>query len=673
MKFKESVVQTRSRILSWQTLPLVLFAITMLAYGAHLPWMGFYWDDWPWVWFSHVIGPGGMRLIDIEHRPITGIILWVGALLAGEDPLGWQIYNLIGRFLGAVALAWMLRQIWPGRKNALVWVSLLFLVYPGFGQQYVAVNNSRHIYPLVSLFVSFGLMARAQSQQRHYWRHTAAGLGLSVLTMFATEYYYGFEILRPVVVWLILLRQNPQKRLPLVAVLKAWLPYLIPLAAVFIWRYLVAQSVNYAITIFDALGPASQLTLWDYAGFYLQDIFGAALGGWLKIFQLPDAQTFGSRNLLYFWGFVGLGAALSLAYTLFLGADPANRRWGWGSLLLGWAALLVGPLPFWVTNLDPRLSFPGDRLLLPSILGTCWVIVGLFDLLIPSKTIKAIVVSALVGLAVGAQYQTSLDYRLDWERQKATLQQLSWRIPALAPGTAILSNEFPAEYATDNSFMAPINWMYAPDFAGGNLPVYHYYFDLRFGANRRTLSAEIPFQEEYRFFPFAGRPADSVVIYHRLPGCLRVLTDRDRLDPDLPPDLRAILPFSNPARILGDATASAPLPAMLAAGSAPQNWCYFYQKADLALQRGDWAAAADFADRAFEAGFSDAPAKHAAEYPVLIEAYARTGQWAQAETITLAAFWADERFGPLFCETWERIQAETPGSAEQIFVKLGCE
>ena len=78
---------------SIRSLPLALLFVGILAYGIHIAWMGFYWDDWPWVWFSNVMGSSGMLKIDIEHRPISGVVLWLGSMLAGENPLGWQIYN----------------------------------------------------------------------------------------------------------------------------------------------------------------------------------------------------------------------------------------------------------------------------------------------------------------------------------------------------------------------------------------------------------------------------------------------------------------------------------------------------------------------------------------------------------------------------------------------------
>ena len=113
---------------SWWTYSLAILFLGVLAYGIHIPFMGFYWDDWPWIWFSNVMGPAGMLRIDIEHRPITGVVLWLGSILAGNNPVGWQIYNLVLRLVGAVSLGWFLKKLWPRQREQIIWVVLLFLI-----------------------------------------------------------------------------------------------------------------------------------------------------------------------------------------------------------------------------------------------------------------------------------------------------------------------------------------------------------------------------------------------------------------------------------------------------------------------------------------------------------------------------------------------------------------
>lgn len=295
---------------------VVLLFVCLLAYGLNIPWMGFYWDDWPWIWFSHVLGPEGMLQIDVEHRPISGVVLWVGSLLSGDNPIGWQIYNFFLRFLGAVALGWSLSKIWSEKRVQIAWVSLLFLVYPGFGQQFVAVNNSRHLFPLITFFISMGLMTMAIEDEGRRWRFTSLAVMLSLVTMFTTEYYYGLELIRPVIIWLRIRRGEKRFSLTLFPTIKAWLPYLVPLFGVFIWRYTIAKDVNYQITLFNEIGASADSGILSLIWSGILDIFSAGIGAWFKAFELPDPTLFGTRSRMYYLGIVLVSAISVLIYSM---------------------------------------------------------------------------------------------------------------------------------------------------------------------------------------------------------------------------------------------------------------------------------------------------------------------------------------------------------------------
>ena len=50
-----------SRIIDIQYLPLILLVICFLPYGLIVPLLGFYWDDFPYVWFYHFGGITGIN------------------------------------------------------------------------------------------------------------------------------------------------------------------------------------------------------------------------------------------------------------------------------------------------------------------------------------------------------------------------------------------------------------------------------------------------------------------------------------------------------------------------------------------------------------------------------------------------------------------------------------
>lgn len=654
---------------------VILLGMCILAYGLNISRMGFYWDDWPWVWFSHVMGPEGMLKIDIEHRPISGLVLWVGALLFGENPVGWQVYNLIWRLLGVFSLAWMLRKLWPEQKNQVIWISLLYLLYPGFGQQFVSVNNSRHLFPLMTFFLSIGFMISAYRDKARFWLFTTLSLILSLITMFASEYYYGLELIRPVILWMILRDQNRIKFDDLFKAFKAWLPYLIPLMGIFIWRFIISQSVNYEITIFSRIASRSSANMLQFIWGMLQDLFSAGFGAWFTPFEPPDPNLFGLRSRLYFWGIVLVSTVGILIYLVFSHKESRLSHWKQNALLLAGTALITGPIPFWVTGLDLKLSFPADRLNLSMILGASIFIVAVLEILFKRQSIKILVIALLIGMATGYHNQNAINYRRDWQYQTAFFQQLTTRIPGLKANTALITNELPNNRSTDNSLTAPLNWIYAPDFSGGALPLHMFYSELRFGREETVFNPAL-LNVLYRFYPFESSADQSLVIYHRPPACLRVMDDGyHHYYPLLPSFVKDVLPYSNTEQIL-TASETPALPDIFSKIPQPENWCYYFEKADLARQRGNWEEVAELGDIAFQ--LDDSP-NHASERVPFIEGYAHVGRWSRAEELTYEALEINQFMGPMLCEAWERIEADTSPSQnrdeiiEEINTQMDCD
>lgn len=661
------------------SLPIAVLVVGGLAYAIHIPWMGFYWDDWPWVWFSHVMGPEGMLKIDIEHRPLSGLVLTLGSVLSGENPLGWQLYNWVFRVAGCLVLVWMLRVIWPRNPKQVSWIAILFLVYPGFTQQFVAVNSSRHLFPLVTFFLSLGLMVKANKSQKRYGWLTGGALFFSLFTMLTTEYYYGLELIRPLLLWLV--NRYPGKRLGerLRKVIQAWLPFLLLLLGVFTWRFAISQNVNYQITFFQSADPASGQGLCERVWAYFHDVAAAGFVAWEKLVQFPDSATFGVRSRSYYWILTVLVAVASALYFLIQSREQTTKSWGIEAMILGAGMLFVGPLPSWLAGLDLKLSFPFDRLTLPLMLGSCLFLVGILDTVVRWVQVKAVLIALLVGFSTGCHFQNALAFRWDWQHQTGFIQQLVWRIPGLELGTAVIANELPTTFSTDNSLTAPLNWTFAPDFKGGDLPYYLFYSGLRFSAEDFELDTTLLTRDDYRFFPFEGDSGEVLVVFNSPPACLRVLSfDLHQDYPNLPEDIRAVLPYADFSQINPTVETSPTLSPPFAGQVQEGSWCYYFESADLARQREDWELLTGFAEKAFQVGFPDSPAKHVAEYDVFIEGFAHTGHWDKSRELTLDAFSIDKDIAPFLCSTWSRSMADTEPSPERmdaygaISKKLDC-
>ena len=87
--------------------PLLLLAVAVLAYGLVIPWLGFYWDDYPMAWIADQFGPEGMARYFSTNRPFWGLLYEITTPVIGAQPLAWQLFALFWRWASAAAF-WLL-------------------------------------------------------------------------------------------------------------------------------------------------------------------------------------------------------------------------------------------------------------------------------------------------------------------------------------------------------------------------------------------------------------------------------------------------------------------------------------------------------------------------------------------------------------------------------------
>ena len=93
-----------------------------------------------------------------------------------------------------------------------------------------------------------------------------------------------------------------------------------------------------------------------------------------------------------------------------------------------------------------------------------------------------------------------------------------------------------------------------------------------------------------------------VMIQSRSNGCVRMINgDVPELSPLDQHRLLLIAPFSRLENVRTEGEFPTP-PAVVFGGEPEHGWCYFYQKADLARQRGDWEQIPVLLKEALDAG-----------------------------------------------------------------------
>ncbi len=152
---------------SKKTIPWAFVLVTILAYGLLAPWLGFYWDDWVFVWLLEHHGPVELARSFLPYDPLVSPFFLFSSSILGTHPFAWQVFGLAVRALVGLAALWTFNQIWPRYSRKALWAGLLFLVYPGYGQQWVAFTHANQEWISFGFFVlSLGLTARSLHDPR---------------------------------------------------------------------------------------------------------------------------------------------------------------------------------------------------------------------------------------------------------------------------------------------------------------------------------------------------------------------------------------------------------------------------------------------------------------------------------------------------------------------------
>ena len=656
------------------SVPVALLLACLISFGLLIPWLGFYWDDWPAIWFLHFLGPSGFIDVFASDRPLLGRLFWVTTSIMGESTLAWQLFGFLTRWISSLVLWWTLRALWPSRLQLAAWIALLFALYPGFSQQFIALTYS-HVFIILAVFIfSLLTMILALRKQRWFWPLYFLSLLCSAYSMFSVEYFFGLELLRPVLLWIVMGDRVPDTRQRIKRVLLYWLPYIAIMITFLVWRLFLHETPRGEVQILDATQANPLGELLALARTILVDMVEVSLGAWAQTLNFLNLRNFGLAATLLYVTVVLISAAIFIFYLLKYRENEAAlseeessapRRWGVWMIVLGIFALFIAGWPFWATGLPIGLDFPWDRFTVAMMPGTSLIVTGLVLLSTKSTKYMAIILGVLIGLAVGLHFQNANHFRREWNTQKAFFWQLSWRAPGLEPGTMVLTSELPFVHFSDNSLTAPLNWTYSPDELLAQMPYLLYQIESRLGSGLPSFDKGLPIFQDYRATEFNGSTDQALVLYYSPPGCVQVLDQTIHAKvPQKPKYISDAMSLSRLDLIIPDAIPPAQPPLHILGPEPEHEWCFYFEKADLARQIGDWDGVTALGERAFQLDERLYPV-NAPEYLPYIEGYAMTGDWEHARELTIEAFELSFRMDRILCATWERIEGKSTPSVER--------
>ena len=680
------LTKIRSYRLPQTSVPIVLLGICILSYGSFIPKLGFYWDDWPINWIAQNLGLDGLARYFSTNRPYWGKIYQVTTQILGSNPIIWQIFALIWRWFAGISLWLLLRQVWQKNSQIASWASILFIVYPGFRQQHISLVYSHFFIVLTAFLLSLYLCLIAIRKPEYFWILTAGSLLLSFINLITMEYFFILELIRPVLIWTVLEKEDCPGKETIKKALLFSSPYLLLFLSMGIWRafFFPYQTTNYQPQIIEGLKTQPLHAIGLLFSTIFRDIGLTGFGAWLNAFRIPDAVEFGKRSTLVYWGVVIISGLLVYFFELALKSaksnsiDDKNTFYSFiKAIIIGLLFILLAGWPFWLTDIPLGLEFPGDRFTISFMVGASLLLTVLILYLPVWKWLKYLLLALLVGFGAGKQIETGVLFYRDWNVQQNFFWQLQWRIPQLEPGTAILANDMPFRYTTDNSLSGPLNYIYAPDNHSEQMDYILYYPTLRLGSGLPAFRENLPIQQDYLAADFNGNTSQMIAINYDYKTCLRVLDpDVDSNNWLIPEIMRDAAKLSNIDAIVPENNDMVLSKLQNTYGPEPSHtWCYYYQKADLARQQSDWEQVAALGDEAFSLG--DYPNGPSERIP-FIEGYAHTGNWDRAYELTQNTYQISALMAKSLCPLWQRIDENTIDSSKkeevvkQVFAELGC-
>jgi hypothetical protein len=233
------------------------------------------------------------------------------------------------------------------------------------------------------------------------------------------------------------------------------------------------------------------------------------------------------------------------------------------------------------------------------------------------------IIAALVGVSVMTHFNNGNYYRNVWRDETNLWWQMAWRAPAIEPGTVLaISTEPDSFYPVEpQEVWAPANLIYAPD---AQQPAI---FGLRLtddSAVQITSGQDFTYKMQ-KTLQFDGNYGNALIL--AAPdgdSCLRVIdgTHTAEIPVDAPAALHWAAPRSDINRIIVEAPPPELRPSIFGE-EPPHTWCYYFQKAELARQTGDWETVASLGDKARQMHYAP---RDAGEWLPFIEGYTRVGR-----------------------------------------------
>lgn len=592
--------------------------------------LGLFKDDWFLIYDAHSQGAEFFHEIYAIDHPARGYVMQVAYELFGVHILSYHISAYLFRVVAAWAFFISLEMVWAGYQRHHFLAALLFLIYPGFLSQINPIDYQAQIFSLCLAMISIACTLKSiQSPgrfQKAMWVLAAIVTGICYPAL--VEYAIGLEVLRFGLIVQLGLKQKGTTLRQLAGYLaRQWSPSLIAPVGFLIWRVFIFETERRSTDVGVQLGQlfTSPLTgLWWLVN-WGQDALRVIVLAWAVPFH---NLSFGLRLKDTY---LGVGFGVLTAFLVLIGymrfkrtsmnapVEATDSNWQIQIILTGFSAAVFALLPVIMVN---RHADFGEytRYALASAPGVAMLLAGLITFL-HSTRVRLLAVVILSMMASLTHYSNAVRGALETQEVRSFWWQVAWRAPDIQEGITLVASYPSAPIQEDYFIWGPANLIYRPE-PQGAVPI-----EIKLPSAVLTpdvvaqILTGVGEETPLRRGNSLTRSFDTVVllVQARENTCMRII-DGDAPELSIYDSERTMLiaSYSDIDAILPDGDSPFP-PIELFGDEPPQDWCFYYQKVNLARQRADWEEVARLGAEAQKLGLT---ANDPIEWMPFLQAYA---------------------------------------------------
>jgi hypothetical protein len=562
--------------------------------------LGYYQDDLGYLGPIWAFDANYLKVYTSFDRPNLYYAYHFFGHILGKSSLGWHLFVFAEISVIAYLFYRLIKKTNYFEPSTALAIGGIMALYPCCMMYFSAVTFSLgHLLPLIlylcSLLLSIGFYKNRTVQ-------IAALLFSGVLTFLQgiqIEYYYGLEIIRFLIIF-VLLKMKEEPELPFFnwALLKKSIfisiPNYVALGTVLFWRFFIYKAFRHETDqhkIMQDLASHPIKAFIERVPKAISDIFTGLAGDFFNVF---------SPSLFYFRYSAGLFslAFITICILIYIygtrkknepeNTEDDNNRLGSISktriyLILALLVIAIfSMLPYWFIDkhieLDNEKSRNGLGLMLP---GTLFFVLVL-SLAFRKRYLKNILWVFLICCSAYL-FRIFLNQTKYWTSEKMFYSQIMWRYPKLPVGTFfVVDGEKTNRPTHEYSMSAPLNFMYgySKDRKDMNYMMYeangiYYYED--------SLMLKGSFRQEIQGTFFNAKKENGIPVKYKDGTCMKFGKHLDML---------------KTARNTADTSGNKANWPVFLGGNLPEKcFCHFYQQADYLNSIKDYAGTTKLFDK----------------------------------------------------------------------------